>query len=1123
MSTLPCSSCFLRRCAPFALLWTLVCIQVCQARAETLRIDNAPATTKVNLTPYWSVLEDPNQQLTIDDVSKPESAARFHAPKTMSQRHATDSLNFGISKSAFWLKATLQNTAGTDLERRLEVAYPHLRYVDLYVPDGRGFRRIASGHSLRFSARPVNHKNLVFPLYLPARSESTVYLRVESSSSLEVPTRLWQTDAFEQYNLHEYMGQALYFGMLLALCLYNFLLFVSIRDKTYFYYVLFTLAAALSLIAYSGMGDQFLWPDARGWAKIASMIGFAANGLTLLLFQRRLLSTSTTVPVLDRVMLGFIALNVLQMIGFWWSYEKVIKLGIAIDGLNMTLVLIVAIACLLRGQRSARVFLLAFSCLVIAALLTAIGTLGMGIPSFVTTYGMQIGSTVEMLLLSLALADRFNQIRREKEAAQEQFVVSLKRSERVLELRVADRTAELSAINAELVAQERALAAGKKVAEEASRMKSVFLANMSHEIRTPMNAVIGMAYLALRTELTAKQRDYVEKIRCAAMSLLGIVNDILDFSKIEAGKLDIERIDFSLNEVLANVSAVTAQRAQEKDLRYHFDIAEDVPVHLIGDPIRLGQVLINLMNNAIKFTEEGEVKLTCHTTRVGGRTIALHFCVHDTGIGLTPDEQRKLFQAFTQADGSITRKFGGTGLGLTISKRLVEMMGGAISLQSEPGVGSVFSFSIHVELSTLSDKPALTLPDGVRGRRVLIVDDNPAAREILIQLLEGFRLQVDAQASGAEALAAIRQADRTAAYDVVLADLGMPGMSGLELATAIAQDGLANTPKTILITAFGREDVIRQAENAPIATVLFKPIDQSLLHDTLLDVLAQDAVPRSPGRQGRPVPNLQGCKLLLVEDNGVNREIAREMLAVTGAQLDIAENGRIAVDMLLAAGCNAYDLVLMDIQMPEMSGHAATQRLRLEPDFAHLPILAMTAHATVEERERCVRSGMQGYITKPIDPDEFYQTVARWLQRDILCVKPADAPGDTVVSAGVVAPVMIPGFNTVETLVRLDGDVALYHELLEILARSLATTLAQFDMAHDRGALEAMRSAVHNIRGMAANVGAASLSASAARVEHALHDNQATAAHFNAFRAEVAGTLQAVQVGLTSTNATMQA
>jgi signal transduction histidine kinase/CheY-like chemotaxis protein/HPt (histidine-containing phosphotransfer) domain-containing protein len=814
-------------------------------------------------------------------------------------------------------------------------------------------------------------------------------------------------------------------------------------------------------------------------------------------------------------MRGFMVLNVLQMIGFWLlPYHRMIGAGIAIDAANMLLALIVGIVCKIRGQRSARFFLLAFSCLVFAGITVALRSYGVkGIPNFLAVYGMQTGSALEMLLLSLALADRFNQIKRDKEIAQQQLVDSLKRSERVLEQRVAERTAELSRTNQELREHEQALKEAKEVAEEASRMKSAFLANMSHEIRTPMNAVIGMAYLALRTELNKKQRDYVEKIHRAAISLLGVINDILDFSKIEAGKLSIEKTDFSLHEVLANVTTVTSQRAAEKGLRYLFDIADDVPVHLNGDPLRLGQVLINLVSNAIKFTPEGEVRVHCRMDSDGGDSALLHFDVQDTGIGMTPEQQAKLFHAFSQADDSTTRKYGGTGLGLAISKRLVEMMDGRMTLHSETGVGSTFGFSLRFGLGARAATVLPGLPARLRGCRVLVVDDNLAAREILSQLVESMQLQVEAVSSAAEAMTAIWRDDSTKPYNLVLADYGMPEVNGMELAQVIAEAGLDHTPKVILVTAFGREEVLRRDDDAPIAAILFKPIDQSLLHDTFVNVLAQDADLHAPSLLQHNLPRFDGIKVLLVEDNDINQQIAREMLVAAGLQVDVAANGRIALETLFGAGPDEYKLVLMDIQMPEMGGHAATRRIRMDDRYAALPVIAMTAHATSEEREECSRSGMQDHIAKPIDPDHFYQTLAHWLTpgQD---VRPTSTTSDVPAPGMEGAPIDIPGFDTADTMDRLSGDVDLYHRVLEMLVPSLAAALEHYGKAVDAGDHAATKSAVHSIRGMAANVGAAALARYAAELEHALIEHRERPEQLTGFRTLIAQTLRLVEQGL---------
>ena len=1101
--------------------WSILCLLIvwtAGARGADLQLDGKPDPRPINLTPYWSVLEDTDKKWAIDDVAGAELAARFSQPKLKA-----DSLNFGLRQSAIWLRITIANKSGRDIHRMLEVPFTHLHHVDFYEPADFGFTHISTGHSKPFAERLVNHRHFVFPLRIPAGSELTYYLRVATGTTLDIPTKLWEPKAFEKQSLHEYIGQALYFGMLLALGLYNFLLFVSLRDRTYLYYVMFVTANALSVIAFSGVAYQFLWPESPGWSMISSMIGFALTGITLLMFQRRLLATDVTVPMLDKVIRTFIALNVLQMIGFWvLPYHKIIGIGITLDMMNMLLALIVGITCKLRGQRSARFFLLAFSCLVFTAVLTALRSYGIkGIPNFISVYGIQIGSALEMLLLSLALADRFNQMKREKESAQQQLVDSLKRSERILEQRVAERTDELLRTNRELVEHEKALEAAKEVAEEASRMKSAFLANMSHEIRTPMNAVIGMAYLALRTDLNGKQRDYVEKIHRAAVSLLGIINDILDFSKIEAGKLTIETTDFSLHEVLANVSTVTSQRAAEKGLRYVFDVADDVPVHLSGDPLRLGQVLINLISNAIKFTPQGKVQMRCRVASSVPEGVQLRFEIEDTGIGMSPEQMSKLFQAFSQADDSTTRKYGGTGLGLAISRRLVEMMGGSMSLHSQEGVGSTFTFTLRFGLGALTTLSLPSLPERLLGCRVLVVDDNPAAREILTNLVDGFGLPVNAVSGASEALVAIRNADLGTPYDLVLADLGMPEMNGAELAQAIRQAGLAHIPKVILVTAFGREDVMRQAENAPIDAVLFKPIDQSLLHDTFVNVLAKDGAPRQVTQQ-QHLPRFDGCRVLLVEDNEINQQIAREMLVVTGLEVDIAGNGRIAVDKLLTGGPAAYNLVLMDIQMPEMGGHAATRRIRMDERFEHLPIVAMTAHATQEEREACMKSGMQDHITKPINPGHFYQTLTRWLAPMTVAQGVPSAPEIRTAPTDEDVPIEIPGFDTADTMDRLSGDVAMYHRVLEMFVPSLSSSLEQFSNGVASSDRAATKTAVHNIRGMAANVGATELTAFAADLEQMLGEHREQPEELTRFKVLLEQTVHLVRAALAGRKAAIE-
>lgn len=633
------------------------------------------------------------------------------------------------------------------------------------------------------------------------------------------------------------------------------------------------------------------------------------------------------------------------------------------------------------------------------------------------------------------------------------------------------------------------LKAAKQKAEEATRLKSLFLANMSHEIRTPMNAIIGLSHLALKTPLSSKQRDYISKVHNAGTSLLAIINDILDFSKIEAGRLDIETTEFRLDDVISSVTTVTGQKATDKGLELLAHVAPGIPQSLRGDPLRLGQILTNLVNNSVKFTERGEIVVSAALLQQTGEKCQLKVSVRDTGIGMTKGQAAKLFQPFTQADMSTTRKYGGTGLGLTVSRRLVELMGGQIWLDSEPGVGTTCTFTVWLGVGQQRGSGKI-VPEKLTTMRALIVDDNAGARDIIDDLLTGVVAHADAVASGLEAIAAVRQADVAAPYDVIFMDWRMPGMDGLQAAHALKSDAsLTHPPAIVMVTAFGRDEVREEAERLHLDGFLVKPVTRSMLVDALVNVFAdagdQTAAVATATAEGVSLADL---RILLVEDNDINQQIAVELLEGVGARVDVVNNGKEAVEKLFSGPIPpAYDVVLMDLQMPVLDGHQATAKIRADQRFAGLPIFAMTAHATLEERDFCLANGMSGHIAKPIDPALLFDTLSKVTRRTRAATTVAACPVATEVVVGSDVP-SITGLDSADGLRRVGGSKKLYLKLLRDFASQEAESVGRIRAALAANDRETAMRLAHTLKGVAGNLGAGPVQAAAAAVETRLRD-----------------------------------
>ena len=670
------------------------------------------------------------------------------------------------------------------------------------------------------------------------------------------------------------------------------------------------------------------------------------------------------------------------------------------------------------------------------------------------------------------------------ELGEQEFLLATVRditAQKQVEQALLQSRAEIEAKNLtleEAIVRQSELAAR---AEAATQAKSEFLANMSHEIRTPMNAIIGMGHLLARTALSPRQRDYLDKMQRSANGLLGLINDILDFSRIEANKLELEWIDFELDKVLDDLTALFAMRAEEQGLEFLLSCPPQVPRALVGDPLRLGQVLNNLLGNALKFTRQGEVVVSVELLEERQDEVVLRFVVRDTGIGMSEEQLAALFESFSQGDASTTRRFGGSGLGLAISRQLVALMGGQIGVTSTPGHGSEFFFTVCFAKSH-ADAPAARPVDAPPiTRRVLVVDDNPTAREILVDMLAGFNMTVHCVTSGSQALEHLKElAGRgEAGYELVLIDWRMPGMDGVEVVRRIrANHDLPHIPTLIMTTAYGRDELFSRIAPDEVDGLVLKPFTPSVLYDTLAGALglARMANGGLPSRHVNGAAPLAG-RVLLVEDNLINQQVASELLKAIGVTVIIASNGQEALELLDG---DSFDVVLMDVQMPVLDGYMATRAIREREELRQLPVIAMTAHAMAGDRERCLAAGMNDYLSKPVDPAMLRRVLEHWLPAGKTLVEPSSTRGQA-------APLPeLRGVDQDAALARLAGNRQLYRKLLLEFLECYQDSAKQINLALEAGDYAEAQRLIHTLKGIAGNLSMKDLHEAACALNEAL-------------------------------------
>lgn len=904
----------------------------------------SPIVLNINVGQYslgmhLDTLEDTEGNWSLEQVR----SSRFNKKWVKNEKKVP---NFGFTKSAYWLRfqvvhqtlgelpssAVNINDAGADQITRypskwlLELSYAFIDQVDFYFKTmDNQYHVIKSGDQRAYSAREFKYHNFVFPLILYNQSPQVFYIRVQTEGSIELPLTLWSPNSFFQKVEQEQSALGIYYGIMLAMLLYNLFIFLLVKEKTYLFYVLYIICWTISQMIINGYAVQYLWGDVLWWVNRSFSFMSGVMGVWIFVFSMSFLQTEKYVPTLHKILKIVVVTFVLHSVfSLIIPYSISIRISTVLFLSFLPLLIVVGILCWNQGFTAARYYLLAWISLIIGVILFLLKSIDLLPSVFITNYGVQIGSAIEVLLLSFSLADRINQEKKEKLQAEKNRLLAQK--------------------NMELALKD------KKISEANNRSKTEFFASMSHEFRTPLTSILGYSEAGQENDLSIKEKnDYFKIINRSGKHFLNLINDILDLSKLEVQQLEFENVKIRLLPILEEIGDTFELLAREKGLDFTINNQFPLPKTFSNDPTRLKQILINLCGNAIKFTKTGSVAVKVYSNKEDEK---LYFSITDTGIGLKPDQVDKLFKSFSQADISTTRNFGGTGLGLYLSKQLAKKLGGDITVTSEFGKGSTFTVSVaidspgHTEWIQALPEQQLIETDILFSGKVLYAEDHEDNRNLVRNIIEKMGADITLACDGREALDLCKNTH----FDLIFTDIRMPQIDGVELAEIL----LKKNPNLaiVAITATLIDSELRKFKQAGFKNILKKPINRHDIYNVMEEYL---------GKRTTTKDSTKPIRVLLAEDNLNNQEIIKLYLKKIGCETTVVNDGLKAVSYALL---EKYDLILMDMRMPNLSGMEAVRILRTR-GYNKL-IYSLSADDSERAIQECLDAGCDGCISKPI-------------------------------------------------------------------------------------------------------------------------------------------------------------